>query len=97
MQLPRYTVIRSECFPTTKHQASSITTSKRPRRSTLQTTAYTEPDEQPQIETVRVSDDSSDEYQTSRRSDQTESDTEPDAEDNDFPDDDTAPGTGRRS
>jgi len=71
--------------------------SKRPRRSTLQTTAYTDPDAQPQIDTVRVSDDSSDEYQTSRRSDQTESDTEPDAEDNDFPDDDTAPGTRRRS
>jgi len=71
--------------------------SKRPRRSTLQTTAYTEPDAQPQIETVRVSDDGSDEYQTSRRSDQTESDTEPEAEDNDFPDDDTAPGTRPRS
>jgi len=71
--------------------------SKRPRRSTLQTTAYTEPDAQPQIETVRVSDDSSDEYQTSRRSDHTESDTESDAEDNDFPDEDTAPGTPRCS
>jgi len=70
--------------------------SMRHRRSTLQTTAYTDPDAQPQIETVRVSDDSKDEYQTSPRSDQTESDTQPDAEDNDFPDDDTAPGTRRR-
>ena len=59
--------------------------------------AYTEPegkpDAQPHIETVRLSNDSSDEYQNSCRSDQTESDTEPDAEDNDIPDDDTAPGT----
>jgi len=74
---------------------------KRPRRSTLQTTAYIEPqgqpDAQPHIETVYLRDDSSDEYQNSRRSDQTESDTEPDAEDNDIPDDDTAPGTRRRS
>jgi len=74
---------------------------KRHRRSTLQTTAYTEhlgeTDAPPPIETVRLSDDSSDEYQNSGRSDQTESDTEPDAEDNDIPDDDTAPGTRRRS
>jgi len=73
----------------------------RPRRSTLQTTAYTEhvgeTDAPPQIETVRLSNDSSDEYQNSRRSDQTESDTEPDAEDNDIPDDDTAPRTRRRT
>jgi len=32
---------------------------KRPRRSRLETTEYTEPDQQPQIVTVRVSDDSS--------------------------------------
>jgi len=74
---------------------------KRPRKSTLQTTAYTEhleeTDAPQQIETVRLGDDSSDEYQNSRRSDQTESDPEPDAEDNDIPDDDTAPGTRRRS
>ena len=38
---------------------------------------------------------SSDEYQNSHRSDQTESDTEPSAEDNDIPDDDTASGTRR--
>jgi len=54
---------------------------------------YTEPDAEQQLETVRVSDDSSDEYQTCGRSDQTESDTEPDAEDTDFPDDDPPPGT----
>jgi len=74
---------------------------KRPRRSTLQTTAYTEhlgeTDASPQMETVRLSDNSSDEYQNSCRSDQTESDTEPDAEDNDILDDDTARGTRRRS
>jgi len=73
---------------------------KRPRRSTLQTTAYTEhlgeTDGPRQIETVRLSDDSSDEYQNSRRSDQTELDTEPGAEDTDIPDDDSAPGTRRR-
>jgi len=67
---------------------------KRPRRSTLQTTAYTEhlvETEAPlQIETVCLSDDSSDEYQNSHRSDQTESEIEPDTEDNDIPDDDTA-------
>jgi len=74
---------------------------KLPRRSTLQTMAYTEhwgeTDAPPQIETVRLSDDSSDEYQNSRTSDQTESDTELDAEDNDILDDDMAPGTHRRS
>ena len=44
----------------------------------------TEPDAQAPTETVRLSDDSSDEYQNSRRSDQTESETEPDTEDNDI-------------
>jgi len=62
-------------------------------RRTLQTTAYSEPEGEPdaqqQIATVRLSDESSDQYQNSRRSDETESDTEPDAEDNDVPDDDT--------
>ena len=70
---------------------------KRPRRSTLQTTAYTEPEGEPdaqrQIGTVHLSDDSSDEYQNSRRSDQTESDTEPDAEDNDIPAEDNTSWT----
>jgi hypothetical protein len=74
---------------------------KRPRRSTLQATAYTEHEEepgaQPQIETVRLSDDSSDEYQNSHRSDETESDTEPDAEENDNPDHNTESGPRRRS
>jgi len=74
---------------------------KRPTRRTLQTTVYTEhlgeTDAPPQIETLRLSDDSSDDYQNSRRSDQTESDTEPDAEDNDIPDDYTAPGTHWRT
>ena len=38
------------------------------------------------METVRLSDDSSNEYEDSCGSDQTESDTEPDAEDDDIPD-----------
>jgi len=67
------------------------------RRRTLQTTAYSEPEREPdaqqQIATVRLSDESSDEYQNSRRSDETELDTEPDAEDNDLLDDDTASGS----
>ena len=83
----------------TRHLPSRPT--KHPRRSTLQTTAYTEhlgeTDTPPQIETVPVSDDSSHEYQNSRRSDQTESDIELEAEDNDIPDDDTPPGTRRPS
>ena len=70
---------------------------KRPRRRTIQSTTYndieTEPDAQAPTETVRLSDDSSDEYQNSRRSDQTESDTEPDTEDNDILD---ATGAGLR-
>lgn len=73
---------------------------KRPRRSTLQTTAYTEPEAEPdaqrELETVRLSDDSSEEYQNSRRSDETETDTEPDVEDNDIPDG-TASEPRRRS
>jgi len=66
---------------------------KRARRSTLQTTAYSvpvgEPYAQQPIATVRLIDESSDKYQNSRRSDETESETEPDAEQNDVPDDDT--------
>ena len=53
----------------------------------------TEPDAQALTETIRLSDDSSDEYQNSRRSDQTELDTEPDKEDNDIP---VATGAGLR-
>ena len=70
---------------------------KRPRRRTIQSTTYndieTEPDAQEPKETVRLSDDSSDEYQNSRRSDQTESDTEPDTEYNNILD---ATGAGLR-
>ena len=61
---------------------------KSPRRRTIQSTTYndveTEPDAQPPTETVRLSDTSRDEYQNSRRSEKTESDTEPDMEDNDI-------------
>jgi len=74
---------------------------KRARRRTLQTTAYSEPEGEPdaqqQIATVHLSEESSDEYPNSRRSDETESDTEPDAEDNDVPDDDTGSGSRHRS
>ncbi|PUU80804.1 hypothetical protein B9Z19DRAFT_1123059 [Tuber borchii] len=62
---------------------------KHARRRTLQSTTYadieTEHDAQATTETVRLSDESSDEDQNSRGSDQTELDTEPDAEDNDIP------------
>ena len=55
---------------------------KRPRRSTIQTRAYiepgTEPDGQEHLETVNLSDDSSDDYQNPGDADETESDTEPD-------------------
>jgi len=74
---------------------------KRARRRTLQTTAYSEregePDAQQQIATVHLSDESSDEYQNSHTSDETESDTGPDAEDNDVADDDTGSGSRHRS
>ena len=70
---------------------------KRPRRRIIQSTTYndirTEPDTQAPRETIRLNDYSSDEYQNSHRSDQTESDTEPDMEDNDIPD---ATGAGLR-
>jgi len=51
------------------------------------------PDAQVPMETVRLSDDTIDEYEDSRGSDQTESDTEPDAEDDDITD---ATGAGLR-
>ena len=70
---------------------------KRPQRRTIQSTTYTniktEPDAQVPTETVCLCDDSSDEYEDSRGSDQTESDTEPDAENHDIPD---ASGAGLR-
>jgi len=70
---------------------------KRPRKRTIQSTTYTdietEPDAQVPMETVRLSDDSSDDYEDSGGSDQTESDTEPDAEEDDIPD---ATGAGLR-
>jgi len=70
---------------------------KRPGRKMIQSTTHTdiatEPDAQVPTETVHLSDDSSDENKDSGGSDQTESDTEPDAEDNDIPD---ATGAGLR-
>ena len=61
---------------------------KGPRRRTIQSTTYnyieTEPDAQAPLETVLLSDNCSDEYQNSRRSDQTGSNTVPDTEDNDI-------------
>jgi len=66
----------------------------------VQTMAYSEPgidqDAQVDPETVLLSDDSSDEYQNSHRSDGTELDTEPDAEDN-TASDRIVPGLGHRS
>jgi len=62
---------------------------KRPRRDTLPTVAYNDheanqdEDGQQITEISHVSDDSSDEYQNSHISDQTELDTEPETEDND--------------
>jgi len=54
---------------------------KRLRSSTIQTTAYTEPemeaDGQGHLEPVRLGDDSSDEYQMSHPGDKTEMDTKP--------------------
>jgi len=56
---------------------------KRLRSSTIQITAYTEPkmeaDGQGHMEPIRLSDDSSDEYQISQPGDETEPDTEPEA------------------
>jgi len=63
---------------------------KCPRRRTILSTTYTdfepEPDAQVPTETVRLSDDSCDEYDDSGGSDEIESDTEADTEDNDIPD-----------
>jgi len=63
---------------------------KRPRSGTIQSTTYTdietEPDTQVPTERVGLRQESSDEYEDSRGSDQTESDTEPEAEDDDIPD-----------
>jgi len=74
---------------------------KRARRRTFQTTAYSEPEGEPdtqhQIATVRLRDESRNEYQNSRRSDETEWDTEPEAEDSDVPDDDTGSVPRHRS
>ena len=57
---------------------------KLPRRSIIQTRAYiepgTEPDGQEHLETVHLSDDSSDAYQSPGDADEIESDTEPDTE-----------------
>jgi hypothetical protein len=58
---------------------------KRPRRSTIQTNTYNEPEPEPDgqghMEAVQLCDDSSDEYQASQHGDETEPDTEPDVED----------------
>jgi len=70
---------------------------KHPRRRTIQSTTYTdietELDPQVPTETVCLSNDSNDEYEDTRGSDQTESDTEPYVEDDDIPD---ATGAGLR-
>lgn len=64
---------------------------KRPRRSTIQTNSYNEPEQEPDgqghMEAFGLRDDSSDEYQASQHGDETEPDTEPDVEDLDSGDD----------
>jgi len=66
---------------------------KRPRRDTLHTVAYNDhkadqdEDGQQITEIFHLSDDSSDEYQNSHISDQTELDTKPDTDENDNADD----------
>jgi len=62
----------------------------------VNTEPETEPDRQGHIETVRLSDDSSDEYQAAHQGDETEPDTEPDVEDHDSADN-TPSGRGRES
>ena len=66
---------------------------QRPRRRTLQSTTSTdietEPDPQVQTETVRLKEASRKGYEDSHGLDQTESETDPEAEDDDIPD-----GTG---
>ena len=58
---------------------------KQLRSTPVQTTAYTEPEMEPDgqghMEPVRLSDDSADEYEMSHLADETEPDTEPDTED----------------
>jgi len=55
-------------------------------QSTRYTDIATEPDAEVPTETLCLSDDSRHEYEASRRLDQIESDTEPDAEEDDIPD-----------
>jgi len=91
---------RSSCSPQTTRGPTPRPVKYATRR-TLQTTAYSEPEGEPdtqqQIETVRLSDKSSDKYQNSRSSDPTESDTERNTEDKDVPDDDTGSGSHDQS
>jgi len=74
---------------------------KRSTRRTLQTTAYSEPEGEPdaqgQIPRVHLSDESSDESWNSGRSDESESSAEPEAEDNNVPDNDIRSGSRHRS
>jgi len=91
---------RSSSLPQTTRRPTSRPV-KRARRRTIQTMVYSEPEGQPDaqqhIVIVRLRDESSDEYQNFRTSVETESDTEPDAEDNGVPDDNTGSGSRHRS
>jgi len=91
---------RSSSLPQTTRRPTSQPV-KRARRRTLLTTAYSEPEGEPdaqqQIATVRLSDESSDEYQNSGRFDENDSDTEPDEAVNDVPHDDTGSGSRHKS
>lgn len=74
---------------------------KRLRRSTLETSGYTEhsgeTDTLPEIAIVHRSHDSSDVDPNQWRSDETQSDTEPDKEETEIPDYDEVSGTCRHS
>jgi len=94
----RHNEQRSHLSPTQPDATGALETPpKRPPRTTIQSTTYTdietEPDAQVATETVRPTDNSNDEYQDCSRWDQTQSDTEPDAEDDHIP---YATGSGLR-
>jgi len=69
------------CSPPLSTRRLLARPAKRLRSSTIQTTTYTQPemeaDGQGHMETVPLSDDSSDEYQMSQSGDETEPETEP--------------------
>jgi len=77
-------VITSQFFLTSNCRSSSRTASKRPQRSTNQTTAYTQPEREPEAQghsgAIPLSDGSSDEYPALCQEDETEPRSELDIE-----------------